>query len=87
MSHSCLFSVKDPLHESFLERLTYTVVIPHILSSTPVTMAIDKFPIPDEFKSAIRYVDALDKRSDAEILHSLTKHVPITSERNTEELD
>src|SRR4051794_35896102 len=38
--------------------------------------------IPAEFQSQLRYVDAQDSRSDAEILEDLTKHAPITSEKN-----
>ena len=41
-----------------------------------------RFPIPEEFRSELHYVDALDPRSDEEILESLTKHVPVTSEKN-----
>lgn len=41
-----------------------------------------KFPIPEEFRSQVHYVDALDQRSDKEILHFLTENVPITSEKN-----
>lgn len=38
--------------------------------------------IPDEYKSQLRLVSPKDTRSDAEILHSLEQHVPITSEKN-----
>ncbi|ORY01288.1 hypothetical protein BCR34DRAFT_575029 [Clohesyomyces aquaticus] len=38
--------------------------------------------IPVEFQSQLRYVDAQDPRSDSEILEALTKHAPITSEKN-----
>ena len=38
--------------------------------------------IPDKFRSQLRYVEAKDERSDAEILESLTQNVPITSEKN-----
>lgn len=41
-----------------------------------------KFSLPDEFRSQLHYVDALDSRSDEEILDSLTIHVPVTSEKN-----
>ncbi|KAL2073896.1 hypothetical protein VTL71DRAFT_11222 [Oculimacula yallundae] len=43
-----------------------------------------KFTIPSEFQNDIRYVASKDLRSDAEILTSLTKHVPIqnNSEKN-----
>jgi hypothetical protein len=46
------------------------------------TMADHQMQIPEEYKSYIRYVDAKDKRSDAEIMDTLTTHVPITSEKN-----
>jgi hypothetical protein len=45
-------------------------------------MADHQFAVPEQFKDALRYVDAKDQRSDEEILDSLTKHVPITSEKN-----
>jgi len=45
-------------------------------------MAHQQIPIPEEFKSQLRYVEAKDQRSDAEILDSLTQHAPITSEKN-----
>ena len=38
--------------------------------------------IPQEFKDQLVYIDVPDKRSDAEILDSLTKYSPITSEKN-----
>ena len=41
-----------------------------------------QFSIPEEFRSDLHYVAALDKRSDEEILESLTKHIPVTSEKN-----
>ena len=41
-----------------------------------------KLSIPEEFRSDLHYVDALDKRSEEEILESLTEHVPVTSEKN-----
>lgn len=41
-----------------------------------------QFSIPDEFRSDLHYIDALDKRSNEEILDSLTKHVPVNSEKN-----
>ncbi|KAF2104219.1 hypothetical protein NA57DRAFT_70436 [Rhizodiscina lignyota] len=41
-----------------------------------------KFPIPEEFRSQVHHVDSLDNRSDEEILHSLTKPVALTSEKN-----
>ncbi|KAF2807566.1 uncharacterized protein BDZ99DRAFT_419922 [Mytilinidion resinicola] len=45
-------------------------------------MQRSNFAIPEEFASKLRFVDALDKRSDEEILDSLAKHTPITSEKN-----
>lgn len=41
-----------------------------------------KFPIPSEFQDQLHYVEALDQRSDDDILTSLTKFAPVTSERN-----
>ncbi|KIX03860.1 uncharacterized protein Z518_07413 [Rhinocladiella mackenziei CBS 650.93] len=41
-----------------------------------------KFAIPEEFKDQLRYVDALDKRSDEEILASFENPAPVTSEKN-----
>ncbi|KAF2192185.1 hypothetical protein K469DRAFT_735296 [Zopfia rhizophila CBS 207.26] len=38
--------------------------------------------IPEEFRSNLKPVDTLDKRTDGEILDFLTKHVPVTSEKN-----
>ena len=38
--------------------------------------------IPDDFRSSLHYVEALDTRTDEEIIDSLTKYVPITSEKN-----
>lgn len=45
-------------------------------------MATPKITIPDEFQSKLRYVEAKDSRSDAEILEDLAKRIPITSEKN-----
>jgi hypothetical protein len=45
-------------------------------------MQSHKFSVPEEFRSDLHYVDALDQRSDEEILDSLTKYVPVTSEKN-----
>ena len=45
-------------------------------------MSSSKIPIPQEFQSQLRYVDARDSRSNAEILDSLTKKVPVNSEKN-----
>lgn len=45
-------------------------------------MAAPKFQIPARYASQLRYVDAKDHRTDAEILDSLTRHAPITSEKN-----
>lgn len=39
-------------------------------------------PIPEGYRSQLRYVASKDKNTDAEILNALTKHVPITSEKN-----
>ena len=41
-----------------------------------------KFEIPDEFRDQIHYVDALDKRSEEEIIRSLESYVPVTGEKN-----
>ena len=40
------------------------------------------FEIPEEFQDQLVYRDGVDKRTDAEILESLTKYAPITSEKN-----
>jgi hypothetical protein len=54
-----------------------------LISRIPIiTMSMPKFPIPEEFQSKIRFVQPSDPRTDEEILDSLTKHVPITSEKN-----
>lgn len=45
-------------------------------------MTGSRIPIPQEYKSQLRYVESKDKRNDAEILESLTEHVPISSEKN-----
>lgn len=45
-------------------------------------MANTKFAIPSEFKDQLRYAESLDKRSDDEILNSLTNFAPVTSEKN-----
>lgn len=45
-------------------------------------MAKPEFTIPDEYQSQVRRVEAKDPRTDAEIIDSLTRHVPITSEKN-----
>ncbi|KAF2877208.1 hypothetical protein BDV95DRAFT_511296 [Massariosphaeria phaeospora] len=45
-------------------------------------MSGSKIPIPEEFASQLKYVDAKDSRTDAEILDALSKHVPIKSEKN-----
>ena len=44
-------------------------------------MQDSRYPIPKEFSSELRYVEAHNQQSDEEILDSLTKHVPITSEK------
>ena len=41
-----------------------------------------KINIPEEFRSDLHYVEALDTRTDKEILDSLSKHAPVTSEKN-----
>lgn len=41
-----------------------------------------QFAIPKEFQHTLRYVESQDQRSDDEILASLTKHVPMKSEKN-----
>ena len=45
-------------------------------------MADNKFQIPEEYKAQLRYVELKDTRSNAEILESLGKYAPITSEKN-----
>lgn len=40
------------------------------------------FEIPLEFSRQLRYVDAKDNRSDDEIIHQLSQHQPVTSEKN-----
>jgi len=45
-------------------------------------MAEPTYKIPEEYQSQLKYVESKDSRTDAEILDSLTKHVPITSEKN-----
>jgi Capsular polysaccharide synthesis protein len=45
-------------------------------------MAPTQFPIPKEFQDQLHNVEVAEKRSDDEILTSLTKHVPVTSEKN-----
>ncbi|KAL2428335.1 putative glycosyltransferase FCK3 [Exophiala dermatitidis] len=44
--------------------------------------ASPQFSIPKEYQNELRYVDALDKRSDEDILRSLETHRPVTSEKN-----
>lgn len=41
-----------------------------------------QFSIPKEFQDTLRFVEAKDARTDDEILDSLTKFVPVTSEKN-----
>ena len=41
-----------------------------------------KLSIPEEFRSDLHYVEALDTRTDEEILDALSKHTPVTSEKN-----
>ena len=43
---------------------------------------MQSIPIPDEFRSDLRYVKSLDTRSDQDILDSLSRHAPVTSEKN-----
>ena len=38
--------------------------------------------IPEEFRAELHYVEPLDTRTDDQILHSLCKHEPVTSEKN-----
>ncbi|MCJ1385012.1 hypothetical protein MMC17_008130 [Xylographa soralifera] len=45
-------------------------------------MQDSQFPIPEEFRSEVHYVESYNKQSDEDILASLTKHVSITSEKN-----
>lgn len=45
-------------------------------------MATPKFSIPAEFQPELRFRPSPDTRPDAEILATLTTHVPITSEKN-----
>ncbi|KAI4955796.1 hypothetical protein J4E91_000003 [Alternaria rosae] len=40
------------------------------------------YQIPEEYQSQLKYVESNDNRTDAEILDALTKHAPITSEKN-----
>lgn len=45
-------------------------------------MAETQFPIPTDFQDQVHFVEPTENRSDDEILSSLTKHVPVTSEKN-----
>jgi hypothetical protein len=45
-------------------------------------MSTPKIPIPEEFQSKVRFVEAQDKRTDSEILNSLSTHIPVASEKN-----
>ncbi|KAF2794770.1 hypothetical protein K505DRAFT_241388 [Melanomma pulvis-pyrius CBS 109.77] len=45
-------------------------------------MAGSRLTVPSEFQSHVRYVESKDKRTDAEIIESLSKNTPITSEKN-----
>ena len=45
-------------------------------------MANLKLSIPQEFRSALRYVEAKDRRTDADILTALKQNVPMKSEKN-----
>lgn len=41
-----------------------------------------KFQIPKEYQTQLRYVESKDTRTEGEILESLEKYAPITSEKN-----
>jgi hypothetical protein len=45
-------------------------------------MAQPEFQIPEEYASKVTRVESKDKRTDAEILNTLTTHTTITSEKN-----
>ncbi|KAK5125962.1 hypothetical protein LTR85_011317 [Meristemomyces frigidus] len=45
-------------------------------------MPESKFAIPAEFQDRLRYRPSRDMLTDAEILETLTKHAPVTSEKN-----
>jgi hypothetical protein len=45
-------------------------------------MEAPKFQVPSKYASQVRHLESKDTRTDAEILHSLTQHTPITSEKN-----
>jgi hypothetical protein len=45
-------------------------------------MAQPEFQIPGEYASKVTRVESKDKRTDAEILNTLTTHTSITSEKN-----
>lgn len=45
-------------------------------------MADPQFYIPKEFQDEVHYIEPTDKRSDDEILASLTKPIPVTTEKN-----
>jgi hypothetical protein len=45
-------------------------------------MTNQRIPIPEAYKLQLRYVEAKDTRTDAEILTSLGNHAPISSEKN-----
>jgi hypothetical protein len=47
-----------------------------------INMTEQRITIPDAYKSQLRYVEARDSRTDAEIIDSLTHVVPMTSEKN-----
>lgn len=40
------------------------------------------FEIPPEYRSKVRYTEPKDTRSDEEILAGLSKHIPVSSEKN-----
>ena len=53
----------------------------HFLSERSHKMQ-SSITIPEKYRSDLHYVEALDTRSDKDILDSLCHHAPITSEKN-----
>jgi hypothetical protein len=47
-----------------------------------IDMAEQSISIPEAYKSQLCYVEARDSRTDADIIESLTKLAPVTSEKN-----
>lgn len=45
-------------------------------------MASPKFSIPTQYEDQLKYAPSSDTRTDAEIFATLTRHVPVTSEKN-----